>query len=222
MWLAFSIPRNLHVLFAEKTDELSKEMSTVNGIRSIGSVEVLIAHVFFRIFSLPFSNTYAVQQVHSIRYASACNTLHPYMNTFLIAAVPCEMVCFRGANPPLSCFKWLHIWSSVYAVAEPCEDWTNFQEFFFCSFRSIYQVTKWNDIWCNPVIFNPLFSRLAPGFTFVVFAYATLVRQIGDGPLWNRIFYSESSICRKNILYQLLFVSNYIKTDEFVHLLGVG
>lgn len=73
MWLAFSIPRNFHVLFAEKTDELSKEMSTVNGIRSIGSVEVIMGHIFFRIISLPFSNTYEVQQVLSNRYACACN-----------------------------------------------------------------------------------------------------------------------------------------------------
>lgn len=215
MWLAFSIPRNFHVLFAEKTDELSKEMSTVNGIRSIGSVEVIMGHIFFRIISLPFSNTYEVQQVLSNRYACACN-IHYIHTHFTIAAVPCEMVCFCGANSPLSCSKRLHIWSSVYAAAEICQNWTHFQEFFICSFRTIYQVTKWNDIECNSVYYNPLYSRLAPGFTFVVLAYATLLRQIGDGPFWNKIFYSESSICRKNIVYQLLFVSNYIKTDEFV------
>ncbi|KAG8323369.1 hypothetical protein J6590_006380 [Homalodisca vitripennis] len=56
--------------------------------------------------------------------------------------------------------------------------------------------------------------RLVPTYAVVVFFYATLLRQLGNGPIWNMFMNVEQGACRQNWWANLLFINTYVNTDN--------
>lgn len=66
-------------------------------------------------------------------------------------------------------------------------------------------------------VFFSLFScRLTPLFAFSMFYIASIYVHTGNGPLWKIAIYPEAIYCQKNWWLNLIYLSNYINTDEMV------
>ncbi|XP_037301425.1 nose resistant to fluoxetine protein 6-like [Manduca sexta] len=57
--------------------------------------------------------------------------------------------------------------------------------------------------------------RLTPTYALMLATIATLMRHLGDGPLWEHVVTSEANACRSYWWAHLLFINNYIYDDAF-------
>lgn len=53
----------------------------------------------------------------------------------------------------------------------------------------------------------------------VIAIFAFILPYMGDGPLWKLIVYPEAEFCRKNWWTNLLFINNYVHSNEMVIIL---
>ncbi|XP_053687401.1 nose resistant to fluoxetine protein 6-like isoform X2 [Sabethes cyaneus] len=58
------------------------------------------------------------------------------------------------------------------------------------------------------------FVRLTPAYAYVILLHATWFPKLQDGPLWKRGTEAEKYFCRKNWWTNLLYVNNYVNSDE--------
>lgn len=61
-----------------------------------------------------------------------------------------------------------------------------------------------------------LFSRMAPTYAIILAFYCTLLIKMGSGPLWQEIVGTEQEKCRRIWWANLLFINNYVDTDNYV------
>lgn len=58
--------------------------------------------------------------------------------------------------------------------------------------------------------------RILPTYIAVILIFAFILPYMGDGPLWKMIVYPEAEFCRKNWWTNLLFINNYVNSNEMV------
>lgn len=63
-----------------------------------------------------------------------------------------------------------------------------------------------------------LYYRLTPAYLVVLGFNLTWLPHIGSGPLWNTTAQLESDRCLKSWWANLLYVNNYVNTDNLVSL----
>ncbi|KAE9539481.1 hypothetical protein AGLY_004733 [Aphis glycines] len=56
--------------------------------------------------------------------------------------------------------------------------------------------------------------RIYPMYITVIVIFAFILPYMGDGPLWKLIIYPEAEFCRKNWWTNLLFINNYVHSNE--------
>ncbi|XP_075235085.1 nose resistant to fluoxetine protein 6-like [Lycorma delicatula] len=118
-----------------------------------------------------------------------------------------------NANP------WWHEWTySQFIVAFSVNGGVLVDTFFFLSgfltCHYIYQeLVKRKKLNLIAIIINR-WIRIAPVYMFVMAVYGWVIPYTGDGPLWNSRIGVQSERCRKNWWINLLFLNNYINTDE--------
>lgn len=56
--------------------------------------------------------------------------------------------------------------------------------------------------------------RIYPTYITVIVIFAFVLPYMGDGPLWKLIVYPEAEFCRKNWWTNLLFINNYVHSNE--------
>ncbi|XP_022165577.1 nose resistant to fluoxetine protein 6-like isoform X2 [Myzus persicae] len=56
--------------------------------------------------------------------------------------------------------------------------------------------------------------RIFPTYITVIVIFAFVLPFMGDGPLWKLIVYPEAEFCRKNWWTNLLFINNYVHSNE--------
>ncbi|XP_025406644.1 nose resistant to fluoxetine protein 6-like isoform X2 [Sipha flava] len=56
--------------------------------------------------------------------------------------------------------------------------------------------------------------RILPTYTTIILIFAFILPYTGDGPLWKLIIYPEAEFCRKNWWTNLLFLNNYVNSQE--------
>ncbi|XP_025190645.1 nose resistant to fluoxetine protein 6-like [Melanaphis sacchari] len=56
--------------------------------------------------------------------------------------------------------------------------------------------------------------RIYPMYITVIVIFAFILPYMGDGPLWKLIVYPEAEFCRKNWWTNLLFINNYVHSNE--------
>ncbi|XP_026804539.1 nose resistant to fluoxetine protein 6-like [Rhopalosiphum maidis] len=56
--------------------------------------------------------------------------------------------------------------------------------------------------------------RIFPMYITVIAIFAFILPYMGDGPLWKLIVYPEAEFCRKNWWTNLLFINNYVHSNE--------
>ncbi|KAL5233121.1 hypothetical protein ACI65C_000531 [Semiaphis heraclei] len=56
--------------------------------------------------------------------------------------------------------------------------------------------------------------RIFPTYIAVIVIFAFVLPYMGDGPLWKLIVYPEAEFCRKNWWTNLLFINNYVHSNE--------
>lgn len=66
----------------------------------------------------------------------------------------------------------------------------------------------------NLVIFRYL--RLVPFCVILILFQTTAFKYLGDGPVWKKFIETEASRCRENYWINMLFLINFIKSDEMV------
>ncbi|XP_075234105.1 nose resistant to fluoxetine protein 6-like [Lycorma delicatula] len=87
-----------------------------------------------------------------------------------------------------------------------------FSGFLFCHY--LYQeLIKRKKINFFAIIINR-WIRIVPVYMIVIAVYGWLLPYTGNGPLWNSKINVESERCRKNWWLNILFLNNYINTDE--------
>lgn len=64
-----------------------------------------------------------------------------------------------------------------------------------------------------------LIFRIYPMYITVIVIFAFILPYMGDGPLWKLIVYPEAEFCRKNWWTNLLFINNYVYSNEMVIIL---
>lgn len=70
---------------------------------------------------------------------------------------------------------------------------------------------RWSLLWEK--VTNRL-KRILPLYLFIILVTATIYRRFRIGPLHDRIVGVESQNCQHNWWINLLFLNNYLKTDE--------
>ncbi|EDS45872.1 conserved hypothetical protein [Culex quinquefasciatus] len=58
------------------------------------------------------------------------------------------------------------------------------------------------------------YIRLTPAYAYVLLLHATWLPKLQDGPLWMRGTQTERYMCRQNWWTNLLYVNNYVRSDE--------
>ncbi|XP_055533122.1 nose resistant to fluoxetine protein 6-like [Wyeomyia smithii] len=58
------------------------------------------------------------------------------------------------------------------------------------------------------------FVRLTPAYAYVILLHATWLPKLQDGPMWPRGAQAEKYFCRQNWWTNLLYVNNYVNSDE--------
>ncbi|XP_055604214.1 nose resistant to fluoxetine protein 6-like [Uranotaenia lowii] len=58
------------------------------------------------------------------------------------------------------------------------------------------------------------YLRLTPVYAYVVLLHATWLSKLQDGPVWPRGVLTEERFCRKNWWTNMLFLNNYVNSDE--------
>ncbi|KAL4091363.1 hypothetical protein QTP88_026065 [Uroleucon formosanum] len=56
--------------------------------------------------------------------------------------------------------------------------------------------------------------RIFPTYISIIVIFAFVLPYMGDGPLWKLIVYPEAEFCRKNWWTNLLFINNYVHSNE--------
>lgn len=72
---------------------------------------------------------------------------------------------------------------------------------------------------CTHIILYSVSSicfRILPTYITVIVIFALFLPYMGDGPLWKLIIYPEAEYCRKNWWTNLLFINNYVNSEEMV------
>lgn len=64
------------------------------------------------------------------------------------------------------------------------------------------------------------YLRLTIPYAVMVLITGVYYNNMG-GPMWKHIVEKEQLACRKNWLYNLLYINNYVKQDESVSILGI-
>ncbi|XP_068620415.1 nose resistant to fluoxetine protein 6-like [Battus philenor] len=59
------------------------------------------------------------------------------------------------------------------------------------------------------------FLRITPTYALVLATVSTVIRHIGNGPLWDLIVVKQSHDCRNNWWAHILYVQNYVYYDGF-------
>ncbi|XP_054263048.1 nose resistant to fluoxetine protein 6-like [Macrosteles quadrilineatus] len=89
--------------------------------------------------------------------------------------------------------------------------------FFFMSafLLSLVYYSELHKRFISPVmVYFHRLCRLVPAYALVVFFYATLLRQLGDGPMWNMFMDVEQSKCRDYWWTNLLFINTYVESEN--------
>lgn len=63
-------------------------------------------------------------------------------------------------------------------------------------------------------VLNYFCSRIVPAFLIIMMFYALIMPTFSDGPLWTFRAELESRRCRDNWWLNLLFLNNYIHSDD--------
>ncbi|XP_046395695.1 nose resistant to fluoxetine protein 6-like [Ischnura elegans] len=58
------------------------------------------------------------------------------------------------------------------------------------------------------------YIRLTPAYALVIFFYSTLLNKVASGPLWNSTVAHEATFCARHWWTNLLYVSNYVNTQQ--------
>lgn len=58
------------------------------------------------------------------------------------------------------------------------------------------------------------YIRLTPVYALLIFFEATWQYKLDDGPIWKTTTEGEQSYCRRNWWANLLYINNYVKSDE--------
>ncbi|XP_044728552.1 nose resistant to fluoxetine protein 6-like [Chrysoperla carnea] len=67
----------------------------------------------------------------------------------------------------------------------------------------------------NPLLLVFLrYIRLTPLYAVTLFYYATLFYKSGSGPQWDLMIRAERDYCRESWWTNMLYISNYVKTDK--------
>nr|XP_008198006.2 PREDICTED: nose resistant to fluoxetine protein 6 isoform X1 [Tribolium castaneum] len=64
------------------------------------------------------------------------------------------------------------------------------------------------------VLYIARYIRLTPSYLVVIGFYCTFLSRIGDGPLWDSRIKHEQEKCQKSWWTNLLYVNNYVNTDD--------
>ncbi|XP_044262126.1 nose resistant to fluoxetine protein 6-like [Tribolium madens] len=64
------------------------------------------------------------------------------------------------------------------------------------------------------VLYIARYIRLTPSYLVVIGFYCTFLSRIGDGPLWDSRIKNEQEKCQKSWWTNLLYVNNYVNTDN--------
>lgn len=60
------------------------------------------------------------------------------------------------------------------------------------------------------------FKRIFPVYGFLIATYTFILPYLNNGPYWRSIIYRESERCHSNWWTNVLFINNYVHTDELV------
>lgn len=60
------------------------------------------------------------------------------------------------------------------------------------------------------------YIRLTPAFLVVIGFYCTWMVKTGSGPLWKKRLFNERDRCLKSWWANLLYINNYVSTDNLV------
>ncbi|XP_046394951.1 nose resistant to fluoxetine protein 6-like [Ischnura elegans] len=90
---------------------------------------------------------------------------------------------------------------------------------FFClgAFLLAYATMRHSEQYGSPPVAVMVFFRyvrLTPAYALVIFFYACVLNKLGSGPLWNSTVALDAQACADNWWTNLLYVSNYVKTNE--------
>lgn len=70
----------------------------------------------------------------------------------------------------------------------------------------------------GPLIFIKVvigrYIRFASLLALAILVHSTWLYRLGSGPFWDRINYTERQFCRENGWTNLLFINNYINSDQ--------
>lgn len=65
-------------------------------------------------------------------------------------------------------------------------------------------------------IFEYFYFRIFPVYGTLIVTYIFVLPYLNSGPLWRMIVYRESERCQTNWWTNVLFINNYVHTDELV------
>lgn len=60
-------------------------------------------------------------------------------------------------------------------------------------------------------------DRLTPAYALVIMFYATVMPRLSSGPTWYRSVELPAAACQDNWLLNLLYLNNYLATDNMVN-----
>ncbi|CAG9765105.1 unnamed protein product [Ceutorhynchus assimilis] len=64
------------------------------------------------------------------------------------------------------------------------------------------------------VLYIARYIRLTPAYLVILGYYLTWLPNVGDGPLWKNVTETENSRCKNSWWANLLYVNNYVQTDQ--------
>lgn len=62
------------------------------------------------------------------------------------------------------------------------------------------------------------FLRIFPVYATLIATYIFILPYLNDGPYWRMMIYRETERCQKNWWTNVLFINNYVNTDELVNI----
>lgn len=62
-----------------------------------------------------------------------------------------------------------------------------------------------------------VFPRIFPVYGTLIVTYIFILPYINDGPYWRKMIYRESERCQTNWWTNVLYINNYVHTDELVN-----
>lgn len=65
-------------------------------------------------------------------------------------------------------------------------------------------------------VFLYRWMRITPVYMVVVGFYATLLKRLGDGPIWDERVLREVERCQQNWWANLLYINNYVNVQGLV------